>query len=257
MSCSNLYAFSNSSSEDSTTQIQRVRIDITTTMGYTRHLLLGFTPDNAATDGFDYGYDAQNIDDFPNDCNWLINDERFVIQGVGAFDSSKTYPLGLFLTDAGSVEFSLQTLENFDEDIDVFIYDALYNSIVSITEFSHSEFVPEGNHTNRFFITFTDVISEMNLNNDVLSLNDQDISDLEIKFYHKWNEVEIKNFNSISIERITLYDLTGKLIELPNSNRYNSVQNKRIYLGNVSKGNYIISVKANGIYHNKQIAIFK
>jgi hypothetical protein len=257
MSCSNLYAFSNSSSEDSNTQIQRVRIDITTTMGYTRHLLLGFTPDNAATDGVDYGYDAQNIDNFPNDCNWIIEDERYVIQGVGAFDVSKTYPLGLFLTDAGSVEFSLQTLENFDEEIDVFVYDALDNSVVSITEFSHAEFISEGNHTNRFFITFTEVISEMNFNSDVLSLYDQDVSHLEIKFYQIWNEVEIQNFNSISIERITLYDLRGKLIQQWNSSPYNSVQNERIYLGNVSKGNYIISVKANGSYHNKQIAIFK
>ena len=41
-----------------TNQIKRVRLDFTSPLGYTRHLLLGFTPDNAASDSFDYGYDA-------------------------------------------------------------------------------------------------------------------------------------------------------------------------------------------------------
>jgi hypothetical protein len=84
--------------------IQRLRLNIVTPQGYLRQLLLGFTSDNAASDGVDYGYDALNFDDFPDDCNWVINDDRFVIQGVGAFDETKKYPLGLFLTNSGSVK---------------------------------------------------------------------------------------------------------------------------------------------------------
>ncbi len=34
----------------------------------------------------DYGYDALNIDDFPNDMFFLVEDNQLVIQGVGAFD---------------------------------------------------------------------------------------------------------------------------------------------------------------------------
>ena len=36
------------------TEVQRVRIDFVSPDLYPRYLFLGFTPDNTATDGFDY-----------------------------------------------------------------------------------------------------------------------------------------------------------------------------------------------------------
>ena len=95
----------NNTSNNQATQsstIQRVRIDFTTPTGYVRHLLLAFTSNNAASDGFDYGYDGMVADDFPDDLNWMIEDDRYVSQGVGAFDQTKKYPLGLFLTNSGN-----------------------------------------------------------------------------------------------------------------------------------------------------------
>jgi hypothetical protein len=100
-----------------TSTIQKIRINFVTPLGYTRQLLLGFTSDNSASDSFDYGYDARNIEDFPDDMNWLIDNDRYIIQGVGAFDETKKYPLGLFLTNSGSVDMSLNSLENFDSPI--------------------------------------------------------------------------------------------------------------------------------------------
>ena len=83
-------------------------------------MLLGFVPNNLATDYFDYGYDAMNTESFPNDLSWLINSEPYIIQGVGDFDESKLYPLGLYLSDSGEIEISLNTLENFDlENLDL------------------------------------------------------------------------------------------------------------------------------------------
>ncbi len=251
-----LYASANTSAEDSNTQIQRVRIDITTTTGYTRHLLLGFTPDNVATDGIDYGYDAQNIDNFSNDCNWIIEDERYVIQGVGAFNTSKAYPLGLFLADAGSIEFSLQALENFEEDINVFIYDSLNNSVVSITESSYLETISEGNHTNRFFITFTNIVSDMDLSNYALSIEETSISDVDISYYNAYKELVIRNIPVSEIGTVSLYDLNGKQIHLWNMKGFNNAQNQRIKLEGITSGNYIVSVKSEGNYYNKQIVVF-
>ena len=56
------------------TQIQRVRVTFKSANGYTRYLLLAFTPNDTASDGFDYGYDALNIDNFADDMNWIIED---------------------------------------------------------------------------------------------------------------------------------------------------------------------------------------
>ena len=53
-------------------EIQRVRVDFETPLGYVRHLLLGFTPDNAASDEMDYGYDALCFDDLDDDLDPFI-----------------------------------------------------------------------------------------------------------------------------------------------------------------------------------------
>ena len=73
-------------------EIQRVRLDFVGPMGYTRDLLLAFTSDEIASDGVDYGYDGLLFDKLPDELNWMIEDDRYVIQGVGHFDNNKYYP---------------------------------------------------------------------------------------------------------------------------------------------------------------------
>ncbi|WP_299228961.1 T9SS type A sorting domain-containing protein [uncultured Psychroserpens sp.] len=257
MTSIDIHAFSGNNSEDTNSQIQRVRINITTTTGYTRHLLLGFTPDNAASDGFDYGYDAQNIDNFDNDCNWMIDNERYVIQAVGAFNNNKTYPLGLFLADAGTVEFSLQSLENFEQNINVYIYDALNDSVVSITDASLIESISEGNHINRFYITFTNDIDAMIFSDDLLSTIESSIQHPEISYYNTSNELVIKNGQNYYIQMLSLYDINGRLIQQWSSESLDRSNNSRVSLSTVSKGNYIVLIKSNNRNYYKKIRVTK
>ena len=59
----------NHSSTDDRTEssVKRIRLNFKTPEGAIRPLLLGFVSDGNATDGFDYGYDAENIDEeLPN-----------------------------------------------------------------------------------------------------------------------------------------------------------------------------------------------
>ncbi len=83
-------------------QIKRVRLNFHSPENLNRELLLGFTPNNEATDGFDYGYDGGVPDSWPSDLNWLIEENRFVIQGVGTYEETKTYPFWLGLTNVGA-----------------------------------------------------------------------------------------------------------------------------------------------------------
>ena len=84
-----------SQAEEEIDDIQRVRLNFTTPEGAIIPSLLGFTPDNAATDEFNYGYDAEFIDDYPNFMAYLIGDKNYIIQGVGAFDETKRFPIGI------------------------------------------------------------------------------------------------------------------------------------------------------------------
>ena len=134
---------------------QRVRIHCITPTGYVRHLLLAFTPDNIATDNYDPGYDAQVYDNIPDDLNWIIEDGRYVIQGVGEFNTNKYYPLGMFLTNSGNVSISLAQLENFNEEIDVYIFDLELNSYSHLNQLDFEQNLEADTYLNRYFVTFS------------------------------------------------------------------------------------------------------
>lgn len=198
----------NQIAESINSPIQRVRIDFTTPTGYVRHLLLAFTPDNAATDGVDYGYDGLNVDNFPDDLNWMIEDQRYVIQGVGAFNDSKIYPLGLFLSHSGDIEIKLHALENFNEDINVYVFDAHLNTFTQINDNDYTGYSNSGEYTNRYYITF----SEDNVNSDIfLSVEEDEMNSLTV-FYNKASQqLIVKAKNNINlIQEVNVYDILGR-----------------------------------------------
>ncbi len=187
-----------------TDDIQRVRLDVRTPSGYTRHLLLGFTPDNVATDGVGYGYDALNVDNLQDDMNWIINNNRYVIQGVGAFDATKRYPLGLFLTNSGEVEIELTDLENFESPVDVYIYDAFNNMYAPINEVNFTEDILSGTYMDRFYLTFSD-----NDSNEVLSIEEVSLNTLSITQAKDSHQLIIKT-NGAPIETIECFNILGQ-----------------------------------------------
>ncbi|MBV1889227.1 MAG: HYR domain-containing protein, partial [Proteobacteria bacterium] len=136
--------------------IKRLRLDFVSPDGALRPLLLGFIPNGLATDDFDFGYDAMNTESLPNDLAWSINEEPYIIQGVGDFDTSKVYPLDLNLTISGNVEIALNSLENFEADINVYVYDTLLEVYYHLNEQNFITSLEATNYNNRFYITFND-----------------------------------------------------------------------------------------------------
>ena len=63
-----------------------------------------------ATNGMDYGYDAINIDDFPNDMYFLNRENQLVIQGVGFFDANTSFPIGVKTDVEGKVSFIIDAI---------------------------------------------------------------------------------------------------------------------------------------------------
>lgn len=237
--------------------IQRVRIDVTTTMGYTRHLLLGFTTNNIATDGVDYGYDALNMDTYPNDSSWVIDGQPYVIQGVGAFNESKAYPLGLFLSDAGTVEFTLDALENFEEDINVYLYDSENGVVKSISESSFEQLVDEGDYMSRFYITFTDDVDMMNFPDEQLSVSTPFQTKPTISYISSTQQLQIQTVTPFDIEDIKLYSILGQKVKQWSNLQPDSSGLLRVSLANMSKGTYLVSVKTKTGKYNKRLIIGK
>ncbi|NNK88883.1 MAG: T9SS type A sorting domain-containing protein, partial [Flavobacteriaceae bacterium] len=241
-------------SEESSTgtqdSIQRIRLDFIAPNGSIRHLLLGFIPGNAATDGFDYGYDAAMSDSFPNDAAWLIDGEEYVIQGVGDFDNSKQYPLAVHVTTSGNIGFALAGLENFDITPDIFIYDSLFDTYFQIDDAtSYSMALDPGDYMDRFFIAFDaqgnlDLDEFNNLNVLLNYLQDSN----ELYLYHP----EIQKINSIEI-----FNLMGQEILVFNKEDllYSSSAEIRIPIKDIAEGTYVVKVKSDKGTLNRKVII--
>lgn len=191
-------------------EIQRVRLDFTTPLGYVRHLLLAFTPNNAATDGYDYGYDALNIENLPDDMNWMVGDKRCVIQGVGAFNTTKYYPLGLFLTNSGNISIALNSLENFENPINVYIYDAQLNTYTGINDSHYNNTMESGIHLNRYYIAFTNIPPANIGENSALSIADHTLQDISISYLKHSKTLCIDSKDIVNLKQISLYNLQGQ-----------------------------------------------
>jgi hypothetical protein len=197
------------------TEIQRVRLDITSPLGYVRHLLLGFTPDNAATDGVDYGYDAKNIENLPDDTNWMIEGNRYVIQGVGAFNTSKYYPLGIFLTNSGTISIALNSLENFENPINVYVYDAELDTYTGINDSNYSNTMESGTHLNRYYIAFTNIPPANIGENSALSIAENTLQNISISYLKHSKTLCIDSKGLVTLKQVTLYNLQGqRLLDL-------------------------------------------
>src|SRR5690606_28339900 len=169
-------------------------LKFTTPQGANRHLLLGFVPENAADDAYNYGYDALNTENLPDDMSWSIENNNYVIQGVGNFDTTKMYPLFVKLTTAGNIQVELTTLENFDEEIDVYIYDAVLNTSFRINYVPFHIFIYCGYYSNRFFISF--------LLNHQLSVADDNSENIFIIYLSHTLEILIKRPNHFKVNQV-------------------------------------------------------
>jgi hypothetical protein len=237
--------------------VQRVRIDVTTSMGFVRHLLLAFTPDNAATDAFDYGYDALNADNYSNDSSWMVGEQRCVIQGVGAFHNTKAYPLGLFLSNAGNVEFALTGLEHFEEEIAVYIYDSINGTTTSILDTNFIETMPEGDSTNRFYVTFTNNISIMDFSDSTLSTQETQLNTPQISYISSTKQLQISVPQGLNFQEVHLYNILGQKVKQWSNLTSNSSGNYSISLSHISKGTYLVSLRTKTGKFNTRLIISK
>ncbi|MEZ4797325.1 MAG: T9SS type A sorting domain-containing protein [Flavobacteriaceae bacterium] len=232
---------------NSDNSIQRIRINFTSPEGAIRHLLLGFTTNNKATDAFDYGYDGLNSDDFPSDLTFLIQNDYYTIQGVGSFDAEKKYPLHLLLGENGNIEIALDELENFNQPIDVFVYDDWLRASTKLNEINYTAILDAGTYSDRYFLTFKD-------SSETLSDSENIASDFIIFQNNKTSQLTIVNPNNLVISSINLYDITGKLIfehtDLPLKNKH------EFSTKDFSEGVYLATLKtADNQTINKKLVI--
>ena len=233
-------------SEDPET-IQRVRINFTNPEGATRPLLLGFVPDGNATDGYDFGYDAEETELLDNDMLWMVDGITCSTQGVGPFDIEKQYPLGLFMIDNGNIAISLQDLENFESEIDIFVYDALLDTYHLINDTDFEIAMDSGEHLDRFFITFQEEES--------LSITEVEKDKMIISYLSDTHYIYVKTFNGMPIDKIELYNILGQKVRtwLENDSYAPDSISKPVY--GIAEGTYIVKVYSENNVFTKKVVV--
>lgn len=214
--------------------VQRVRIDFKSPTNYVRHLLLSFVSDNSATDGVDYGYDARNMDDLPYDLNWIIEEDKYLVQGVGAFHDQRHYPFWMKMINSGEVEISLVGLENFDTEIPVYIYDKHSKQFHSINEGPMLANIEDGEFSDRFHIAFSK-------DNTVLAAQ-QNTADHNLKIYFENQSQMLTVDASLSepISKIVVYNIEGKILH---SKAYSNVGKVNIKNDNFHNSMLILQIE--------------
>lgn len=228
--------------------MEKLQIDFTMPNGYVRHLLFAFTPDNIATDGYDYGYDALNIDTFPDDLNWMIDDKRYVIQGVGAFNEESAYPLGMFLQNSGTIKIELKGTYNFSNTRDVYIYDSQTQTYTDLNSGTYVKEMINGEYPDRFYLAFKDNSDSAITAKNSLSVEDNIFSNTQIKYLNSSKELFIDS-HDIVIQSIKLYNINGQQII---QKQVNEVAKIKIPLQGITSGFNIVSLETEkGIFSEK------
>ena len=225
-------------------EASQLRLSILLNNQYNRQIVLGFQ-DNA-TDGVDRGMDAKSPDgnDLPNDSYFFLDNNQYVIQGI-QFDVNKRVPLGVKMSDAGSITFKMPFTVNFDENQPVFIYDSLDDTYHNLRESDYEITMPAGVFNNRFEITFVNL---------ALATSSSNIESVAIVQNNYSQMLSISNPNNLHIQEVALYDILGKIVD-----NHENLDYKMLYkysTSSMSDGIYIVKIKTfDGVSRSQKILI--
>lgn len=222
---------SNTSTDESIDQRMKFRIGFYSTNTIQRQLLL--TIDSDATVQKDWGYDGAVNDIQMDDMYWVIEDEKFIIQGTNEANDDSIYPLGIIVNNSGTNYISINELENVTSDITVYLHDKeleLYHDLTNNGDYE--VYLHAGEYNERFEITFN--------NEDSLSLTENALSGVDIYYVNDTESIVLRNPKNIEIKSIEMFNLLGQAITSIKDileSGYSEYQVK-----NLSSGTYIIKL---------------
>ena len=175
---------------------------------YTRKILV--TADENATMGYDWGYDAELYDNQAEDMYWLIDEGKYVIQGVTDLNIETVLPLGVHTEEDGSNKISIDKLENIPDTMNIYIHDIELGLYHNLKEGGYGFISQAGVHLGRFEIVFS--------NEDTLSVETTEVeTDILDILYDKDNKhITILNPKNLSIEGYEVFTILGQSVLVSN-----------------------------------------
>ena len=211
---------------------------------YTRKILV--TADENATMGYDWGYDAELYDNQSEDMYWVIEDGKYVIQGINSFDIETILPLGINTNSPGINQISIDKLENIPDTMNIFLHDIQLEIFHNLKEGPYDVNLTSGVYLSRFEVVFN---NQESLSVETAEANDEDFM---VIYDEISDQIRIINPKNLFLEGIEIFTILGQSVlgieELTSNGEVN------IDTGTLSTGAYIIKIKSEtGDYSQKVI----
>ncbi|NNC49866.1 MAG: DNRLRE domain-containing protein [Flaviramulus sp.] len=185
---------------ESTDKRTKLRIGFNSVNTIRRQLLI--TVDSTTTSGYDWGYDAPYLDYQIDDMYWMIDQNKYSIQGIDNLDNTSILPLGIHTKNNGVNSISLDKLENNNEELNVYLHDKAFDIYHNLNEGNYDVELYAGEYLDRFEIAFSQ--------GQALDVNDNYDKPILAYYSNEKNSIIIQNSNSRMIESIEMFNILGQ-----------------------------------------------
>ncbi len=223
----------------------KVRLGFDSATTIHRQLLL--TIDENATVAKDWAYDSELFYEQKEDMFWIIEGEKYNIQGSNTLDSEITYPLGIKIFNNGMQKITIDALEHISENQDISIHDIENNSYHNLRETDFEFSLPMGEYLDKFELTFEDNASS------TLTTKNNNQHSFNIYFDLNKKQLVVLNPNEIKINSINLFNLKGQ-----SEMKFDNIQLSKRYefeLHNRCTGTFIVKIQSTHNTENKIVLI--
>src|SRR5690606_32710811 len=208
----------------------------------TIHRQILLTVDELASEGVDWGYDALYIDEQMDDMYWIIDDEKYNIQGIDQISSASIVPLGIHLSDGGQNTISIDYLENVPDDVQIYVHDKVLELYHDLRQSEYTFNLPPGSYLDRYEITFQD--------DAALDSDEHELSELEVYYLIDATHLVLVNPKLKFVKRIELFNLLGQSVYTITS--VDQAPYSEYEIKNLSTGAYIVKIYTeNGVVTEK------
>ncbi|WP_431135326.1 choice-of-anchor D domain-containing protein [Psychroserpens mesophilus] len=209
----------------------KFRIGIYTVNTIQRQLLLTIDPN--ATTAVDLGYDGVLNEEQMDDMFWMIDGDKYIIQGSNDAEIDTTYPLGVKTDSQGLNIISINGLENVPDSMNIFIHDIENNIYHNLRESDYEIYLDAGEYLDRFEMTFRDA-------DDTLSTVDNELSTLEIYYSNDIESLVLLNPDYKKVKSIELFNIVGQSIHTIKD--ISELDYSEYEVKHLSSGTYIVKI---------------
>lgn len=231
-------------SEDTLDHRLKIRLGLNSVSTLHRQILL--TIDPTATSGVDWAFDAKLYEQQSDDLFWMLNDEKYVIQGSNELNTTTVFPIGLKVGSDGTNIITIDALENVSDDLNIFIHDLELGSYYDLRQSDLEIYLTEGTYLDRFNLVFE-------AQSSTLTIEDSQLNELNVYYSNYRKRIVILNPNNLNLKQFEIYSILGQAVynqidmQQSNYHEYN--------LPDFSTGTYIIKLYTDSSSISKKVII--